>query len=126
MKNSIYYDDSLRDVGVVNQVAIYRTKMKYDFGTAYRLNSADGYLVKTDGSEELMSKSRITLRDNVGNIKGKEILTGAVEYGYDNLYQLTNYKSPHAGNTEITYNYEYAGNRNSVLAAGEAAASFSY
>ena len=87
-----------------------KTKMAYEYGQAYFMSRADGVLVKKDGSEEIITKNRILLRDGVGNIKQKETNTGFRTYDYDSLYQLTGYTDQAA--PSILYGYDYRGNRN--------------
>jgi len=53
----------------------------------------------------------------VGNIKEKQVNTGMQYYGYDDLYQLTDYAG--AAIKDIAYGYDYAGNRVSMDVEGE-------
>ena len=84
-------------------------KMVYEYGQGYKINKANSYIVREDGTEEMITKNEILLRDGVGNIKQKRVNTGIQTYEYDNIYQLTNY----AGDAvkDMVYNYDYRGNR---------------
>jgi len=91
--------------------------MEYGHRQAYWLTKANGMLVKKDDAQEMITKNEILLRDGVGNIKQKSINTGTMSYNYDNLYQLTNYSG--AAVKDITYGYDYRGNRVSLNVEGE-------
>jgi len=93
-----------------------RNKMEYGYGKAYWLTKANGLLIKKDGSKEIITRNEIQLRDGIGNIKQKNINTGFIEYDYDSLYQLTEYQNAASG--DITYDYDYRGNRESMVNAG--------
>ncbi|HRU39486.1 MAG TPA: hypothetical protein P5511_06385, partial [Candidatus Goldiibacteriota bacterium] len=93
-----------------------RNMMEYSYGQAYRLTKANGYLLKKSGEKELITKNEIMLRDAVGNIRQKAVNTGLINYEYDALYQLTGYQNAAAAN--ISYGYDYRGNRETMLNAG--------
>jgi RHS repeat-associated protein len=97
-----------------------KNSMVYDYGTAYRLLKADGVLRKPTG-DDIISMNEITERDAVGNITKKNTITGQNSYGYDNIYQLTNYSNAVSDVKSATYNYDYAGNRQNVIFNGSKA-----
>lgn len=79
------------------------TSMLYGYGTAYWLTKADGVLNTTG---DMLVKNEIAQRDGVGNITQKNVTTGQLGYGYDNIYQLTSYNNSKAPvNKSMTYNY---------------------
>ncbi len=92
-----------------------KTRMNYDYGTAYWMTKADGVYVK-NGVEQLINKNVITQRDSVGNITQKEINTGAVSYVYDDKYRLTGYTNTNANPSSQSFTFDYRGNRLSVVA----------
>ena len=92
-------------------------RMKYEYGQAYRMEKANSVLVKDDGSEQLINRDEILIRDNVGNIKQRSINTGILDYDYDDLYQLTGYTGTSVD--DIGYTYDYRGNRMSMSVEGE-------
>ena len=94
-----------------------KNSMIYEYGTAYRLLKADGVLRKTVGND-MISMNEITERDAAGNITKKNTVTGENSYGYDNIYQLTNYTNPVSEVKSAAYNYDYAGNRQNVIFNG--------
>ncbi len=87
-------------------------KMEYTYGQGYKTQKADGYL-----GSDILTKCEVQQFDSVGNIKTKSTSTGNITYNYDNIYQLTNYNNVNAvTNKQVTYNYDAAGNRSSVVA----------
>ncbi len=90
-----------------------KTRMNYDYGTAYWMTKADGVYVK-NGVEQLINKNVITQRDGVGNITQKEINTGVVSYVYDDKYRLTGYTNTNASPSSQSFTFDYRGNRLSL------------
>ncbi len=90
-----------------------KTRMNYDYDTAYWMTKADGVYVK-NGVEQLINKNVITQRDSVGNITQKEINTGAVSYVYDDKYRLTGYTNTNASPSSQSFTFDYRGNRLSL------------
>jgi RHS repeat-associated protein len=63
----------------------------------------------------MITKNEVTSRDAVGNITQKQINTGAVSYGYDAKYRLTNYTNTNAEPSSQVFAYDYRGNRKTMV-----------
>ncbi len=119
MAYSFVYDE----VGNKKQIMYPNgNKMVYEYGQGYKIDKANSYIVRDDGTEELITKNEILQRDGVGNITRKKINTGELNYIYDNIYQLTNFSGEAV--KDMVYNYDYRGNRIMMRVEGSADVSY--